>query len=174
MKTAVASGLGLALATVNFLVAAIPAAAQLPFEACLTTADALFRDGSASELAAIAACQGTAEPENIAACIELADSLWFDGSASEITGIEACRVRRRWLIETDLEPFQLGAYATCLRQAETSTHDNTPRELTAISACSGLTQPAEVAPCLSLAESLWHDETEAELAALSACRIALD
>ncbi|MEM6840238.1 MAG: hypothetical protein AAF609_25830 [Cyanobacteria bacterium P01_C01_bin.120] len=173
MKPLAVSGLAFSLITANLFVAAGPVAAQLPFETCLTVADSLFRDGSAGELAAIAACQGTTQPENAAACIELADSLWQDGTASEITAMEACQVRRQLSLENDSEPLQLEVYATCLRQAETSTHDHTPRELAAISACSGLTQPTEVAPCIRLAESLWRDDTEAEITALSACQVSL-
>lgn len=173
MKSVIALGLCLSLGTVGVFATANSGSAQLPFEACLRAADSLFIDGSAGELAAITACQGTTEPEDTAACIELADRLWVDGSVSELTGIGACQVRRQLPLVVGSGPLQFGIYDSCLRQAETSTHDYTLRELAAIRACNGLTQPAEVAPCIRLVESLWHDETEAELTGLSACQVSL-
>ena len=176
MMPSIASGLCFSFAMVSLGIVATPATAQLPFETCLMVADSLFRDGSDSELAAIAACQGTTALGDTAACLELADRLWPNDSDSELAGIAACQVRERALLVSDgiAEEDLLGSYAICLRQAKNSTQDGSPSELAAIQACSGSTQPAEVAACLRLAESLWRDETAAEQAALSSCQVGLN
>ncbi|MEM8808491.1 MAG: hypothetical protein AAGF01_20940 [Cyanobacteria bacterium P01_G01_bin.38] len=170
MKVLPAFGLCLPLA-IAFSVG-VPALADSPFEDCLEIADGIFRDGSDSELAAIHACQGTTQPDEVADCIDLVDSLWRDGSESEVAGLEACQSSRSLRFERNPELFEEGAYATCLRRVESSTRDHSPEEVAAIQACYGLTQPAEVAPCLELAENLWRDESEAEQAGLSACQVS--
>lgn len=154
MKPTIISGLCLSIATVNATLAPDAASAQRPFDACLNTVNRLFRDGSESELAAIRACRGTTEPEDVTACIDLVDGLWRNGSNSELAGLEACQVHQRSVLWEDSDIFQpdlsqVGNYATCLREAEATTRNQTARELAVIRTCSGLTQPAEVAPCLS-------------------------
>ncbi|MGF1569373.1 MAG: hypothetical protein ACFCVD_15110 [Nodosilinea sp.] len=166
-------GVGIAWAVLSLFVVP-PVAAQRPFADCLSAADSLFRDGSPSELAAIRACRGTTDPDDVSACIDLADALWRDGSDAELAGLAACQVQRRLEMEAEeAETGLVGLYATCFRQAQATTHAQTLPELAAIQACSGLTQLEEVAPCLSLVESLWHDDTAAELAGLAACSFRL-
>ncbi|NER81085.1 MAG: hypothetical protein F6K42_16260 [Leptolyngbya sp. SIO1D8] len=170
MKPVLTLGLCLSLSIVEaFLVA--PAIAQSAFANCLNTANSLFIDNSLSEIAAIRACQGTTQPQDVSECISLVDALWVDDSASEIAGLETCQFQQQQLFETDSNTVQAGAYATCLLQASQSTRDQSLAELASIRACRGLTQPEEVSACLSLVEYLWLDESDAELLGLSACRV---
>ncbi|MEO0457807.1 MAG: hypothetical protein AAF152_14680 [Cyanobacteria bacterium P01_A01_bin.114] len=172
MKILTTFSLCFSIAVANTLLIGAPALADEPFEDCLEAADGLFRDGSDSELAAIRACQGTAQPNEVADCIDLVDSLWRNGSASEVAGLEACQSYRPLRFERNPELFDEGAYATCLRRAESSTRDDSPEEIASIQACRGLTQPEEVGPCLDLADSLWRNDSEPELAGLSACQVS--
>ncbi|MBE7383874.1 MAG: hypothetical protein F6J95_020965 [Leptolyngbya sp. SIO1E4] len=171
MKTLLALGLCFPLAMAEALLTARSASAQQSFEACLNTADSLFIDNSQSELAAIQACKGTTQPEEVAECINFVDALWRDGSASELVGLEACQAQQRYPLTPSSSAS--GNYASCLLSARESTRDQSLEELASIRACSGLAKPEEVAACLSLAEYLWRDESEAEIAGLSSCQVAL-